>query len=166
MITSPMITSPKISSPMITWQRRRFSDLTGLELHQVLALRQQVFILEQQCIYPDIDGRDPIALHLLGVGGEKGLLAYARVLAPGEVYSEPTVGRVAVMQDARGSGVAKALMTEAHNLISDEFSSTTIRLNAQTYLKGFYEALGYEVVSSPYDEDGIEHIEMLRKSQC
>jgi ElaA protein len=131
-------------------------------LLEILQLRQDVFILEQKCFYPDIDGLDPIAHHLVGRDASGVIVAYCRVFAPSDYYSEVAVGRVLVGRSARGTGTARALMEEAHRYGALTFGNTAVRLNAQSHLLGFYESLGYGHVRGPYDEDGIPHVEMLK----
>ncbi len=150
------------SAHAMTWQWYRFGDLAAGLLLEILHLRQDVFILEQQCLYPDIDGLDPISHHLVGRDAKGIAAAYCRVFAPGDYYSEPAVGRVLVARSARGTGAARALMTEAHRYCAETFGTGAVRLNAQAYLQGFYESLGYGHVRGPYDEDGIPHVEMLK----
>lgn len=147
---------------VIRWNFSPFAELSARDLHDALHLRQQVFVLEQTCLFPEIDGKDPDALHLIGRDGAGDLLAYLRVFAPGDYYAEPAIGRVVVAPEARGRGLARVLMEEGHRRVATLFGPTPIRLNAQAYLKDFYESLGYAIVHGPYDEDGIPHYEMLR----
>lgn len=137
-------------------------DMAAGLLLEILHLRQDVFILEQQCFYPDIDGLDPIAHHLVGRDDAGIIVAYCRVFSPGDYYSEPAVGRVLVGRSARGGGVARVMMEEAHRYCAERFATAKVRLNAQENLLGFYESLGYGHVRGPYDEDGIPHVEMLK----
>jgi ElaA protein len=146
----------------LEWSWHRLGDMASGLLLEILQLRQEVFILEQQCLYPDIDGLDPIAHHLVGRDAKGIIVAYCRIFAPGDYYSEAAVGRVLVAQSARGSGAARALMEEARRYCEESFSKRAIRLNAQAHLQGFYESLGYVQVRGPYDEDGIPHVEMLK----
>lgn len=151
--------------PMIDWQFSHFNDLTPAELYAVLAQRQDVFILEQSCLYPDIDGLDPVAHHLLGwrtVDGERRLAAYLRVLGPGVKYQEMSLGRVITTRAARGSGAGRALLLEGIARAEALYPGHRIRIGAQQYLEKFYQGFGFETVSAPYDEDGIMHIDMLR----
>ena len=150
---------------MIDWQFTHFNDLSPADLYEVLAQRQDVFILEQTCLYPDIDGLDPQAHHLLGwrmVDGKRVLAAYLRVLGPGVKYAEMSLGRVITTQAARGSGAGRALLTEGIARAEALYPGHRIRIGAQQYLEQFYRSFGFETVSAPYDEDGIMHIDMLR----
>ncbi|UVW28848.1 GNAT family N-acetyltransferase [Massilia sp. H6] len=150
---------------MIDWQFSSFNDLGPADLYALLAQRQQVFILEQTCLYPDIDGLDPAAHHLLGwrtIGGERQLVAYLRVLGPGAKYDEMSLGRVLTTQAARGSGAGRALLARGIDCAEALYPGHRIRIGAQRYLEKFYQSFGFATVSAPYDEDGIEHIDMLR----
>lgn len=144
------------------WTWLRVPEMTGAEMHEILMVRQTVFILEQRCFYGDIDVLDLTAHHLVRRDAAGCLTAYCRVMEPGTHYAEPTVGRVLVASEARGGGLAKELMAEAHRYCQTRFGTPMVRLNAQAHLRKFYESLGYKAVRGPYDEDGIPHIEMLR----
>ena len=150
---------------LIDWQFSRFADLSPFDLYDVLAQRQNVFILEQTCLYPDIDGLDLDAHHLLGwrtVDGKRVLAAYLRVLAPGAKYDEMSLGRVVTTSAARGSGAGRALLEQGIAHAEALHPGHRIRIGAQQYLERFYQGFGFETVSAPYDEDGIMHIDMLR----
>ena len=146
---------------MITWASKRFDDLSVREMHRILMLRQEVFVIEQDCIYPDIDAKDEDSLHVFGVDQNGFVVAYARLVPPGLKYAEPAVGRVVVAQQARATGMGYELMervlVEARKLYPGQGN----RISAQAHLKRFYSAFGYAQVSDEYDEDGIPHIEML-----
>ena len=150
---------------MIEWQWRTFAELNNHDLYEVLAQRQHVFILEQQCLWNDFDGLDPVAHHLLGwrtVDGKRQLAAYLRVLGPGVKYTEMSLGRVITTQAARGSGAGRALLARGIECAEALYPGHRIRIGAQQYLEKFYQGFGFETVSAPYDEDGIMHIDMLR----
>jgi len=150
---------------MIDWQFTHFNDLSPADLYEVLAQRQDVFILEQTCLYPDIDGLDPQAHHLLGwrtIDGRRQLAAYLRVLGPGVKYAEMSLGRVITTKAARGGGAGRALLQEGIARAEALYPGHRIRIGAQQYLEKFYQGFGFETVSAPYDEDGIMHIDMLR----
>lgn len=138
-----------------------FDELTTGELYQALQLRQQVFIVEQTCVYPDIDGNDEHSLHVLG-WAETRLVAYCRLLPPGMSYPEWSIGRVATAETARGSGTGRALMERALNHLDTVVGAPAVRISAQQYLETFYTSLGFNTVSDMYLEDDIPHIEMLR----
>lgn len=153
------------SPSTIDWHFSRFADLTPFDLYDVLAARQNVFILEQTCLYPDIDGYDLEAHHLLGwrdVDGKRQLAAYLRVLAPGAKYDEMSIGRVITTPAARGSGAGRALLDQGIAHAEALHPGHRIRIGAQQYLERFYASVGFQTVSAPYDEDGIMHIDMLR----
>jgi ElaA protein len=150
---------------MIEWQWRSFAELANTELYEVLAQRQQVFVLEQQCLYNDFDGLDPGAHHLLGwrtAGARRELAAYLRCLAPGAKYAEMSLGRVLTTQAARGSGAGRELLGRGIELAERQHPGHRIRIGAQQYLERFYQGFGFETISAPYDEDGIMHVDMLR----
>ena len=150
---------------MIEWQWSGFADLTALALYEMLALRQQVFVLEQTCLYPDIDGLDPGAHHLLGwatLDGRRELAASLRCLAPGAKYTEMSLGRVVTSPAARGTGLGRELVAEGIACAERLHPGHAIRIGAQAHLEGFYAGFGFVTVSAPYDEDGIMHLDMLR----
>ncbi|KUJ84387.1 GNAT family N-acetyltransferase [Microbulbifer flavimaris] len=150
---------------MLNWQWSRFEDLTAQQLYTILQLRQEVFVVEQDCAYQDVDGIDQHSWHLAAwrnEGEEPALLAYLRVVDPGQKYTEPSIGRVLTAQPARGTGLGRELMSRALILCDEQFDGGAIRISAQLYLADFYSEFAFERVSEPYDEDGIPHIEMLR----
>ena len=150
---------------MIEWQWSSFADLTPAQLYEMLALRQQVFVLEQTCLYPDIDGLDPGAHHLLGwreVDGKRTLAATLRCLAPGAKYEEMSIGRVVTSPSMRGTGLGRELVAQGVAHAVRLHPGHAIRIGAQAYLEQFYAGFGFVTVSAPYDEDGILHIDMLR----
>ena len=147
------------------WQWQGFAQLSGADLYEVLAARQNVFVLEQQCLYLDIDGLDPGAHHLLGwhtVNGKRCLAAYLRCLAPGAKYAEMALGRVLSTTGSRGAGIGLELMAKGIACAQQQHPGQRIRISAQAYLERFYAGFGFVVTSAPYDEDGILHIDMLR----
>jgi ElaA protein len=150
----------------IVWQCRAFGRLTPRKLYDVLRLRQDIFSIEQNCHYADLDGYDPHTLHLMGHAGEK-LAVYARLFPPGSVYhgekvKEAIIGRVAAHPDFRGKGLGHLLMKEALAELEKTFGKTAIILNAQARLKDFYGAHGFTVSGPEYLEDGQPHIPMHR----
>lgn len=146
---------------MLRWNLIPFSKLAVDELYQVLALRQLVFCVEQNCPYLDCDGKDQASLHLLGSETSGRLVAYARLVPAGVTFEEPSIGRVVNHPDVRRSGVGKELMREAIARALATFGARPIRIGAQLYLKRFYEELGFAVAGPEYDEDGIPHVQML-----
>jgi ElaA protein len=150
---------------MIEWQWSGFAGLTAAQLYEMLALRQQVFVLEQTCLYPDIDGLDPGAHHLLGwrtVDGKRELAATLRCLAPGAKYTEMSLGRVVTSPSTRGSGLGRELVARGIACAVALHPGHAIRIGAQAHLEQFYRSFGFVTVSEPYDEDGIMHIDMVR----
>lgn len=150
---------------MIDWQWLAFNDIPGADLYAVLYQRQQVFVLEQQCLYPDIDGYDLAAHHLLGwrsADGKRELVAYLRCLAPGAKYEEMSLGRVLTTQAARGGGIGRQLVEQGIRLAERQHPGHHFRIGAQARLEQFYNSLGFKTVTAPYDEDGIMHIDMVR----
>jgi ElaA protein len=155
----------KGTPPNPSWQWSRFSELSAEDLYAVVRLREAVFVVEQQCAYPDADGRDPLAWHLLGWSDRengKALVAYARIFEPGLRYTEGSIGRVVTAPEVRGTGLGKALMAEALRRLEGLAPGQTIKIAAQRRLEKFYLELGFRTVSAPYEEDGITHVDMLR----
>ena len=146
----------------LDWRVKSFDELTKLELFELLKIRQAVFVVEQTCAYADIDDLDKLALHLFASSNGKEIAAYARILPPDSVSPEPAIGRVLIAQAARGSGLGEVLMQRAIAEVERQFPAQAIKIGAQCYLQKFYESLGFEASSEPYDEDGIMHIDMLR----
>ena len=151
---------------MTQWQCKKFDDLSKAELFQILKARQDVFIVEQNYAYEDIDGLDEEAWHLIGFDidaqGLRNIKAYLRILAPGVKYSEIFFGRVLVNVNERGTGLGQALITQAISITKEIFPGESIRISAQHHLHRFYTKFKFESASDPYDEDGIPHIEMLK----
>ncbi len=153
------------TSARVSWQWSRFEDLKPEHLYEVVRLREGVFIVEQKCAYLDADGRDQAAWHLLGWLEEKGerrLVAYARVFAPGIRYPEGSVGRVVTAPEVRRSGFGRVLMAEALRRLESLAPGQPVRIAAQRYLENFYSSFGFRPASAPYEEDGIIHVDMLR----
>jgi ElaA protein len=151
---------------MIEWYWKRFEELTVHELYHVLEARSVVFVIEQRCVYADIDGRDPDAWHLFAVDTESPqapLVAYARVFAPDpELGGDASIGRVLTIAEYRDRGLGKALMQRSLQQVEAHWPGIAVRLNAQQYLRAFYESFGFFKVSGPFLEDGIPHLDMRR----
>jgi ElaA protein len=145
----------------LTWTLRFFDALTPFEMYRILNLRNEVFVLEQNCLYLDTDEKDLKAWHLMGWNEAGALMAYCRLLPPGVSYTQMSIGRVVTHADARNTGAGKELMQLAQEKCRELFGDAAIKIGAQLYLKGFYESLGFRQVSTVYLEDGIEHIEMV-----
>ena len=138
-----------------------FQQLTKTELYDLLQLRSEVFVVEQDCIYQDIDGKDEKALHVIGYKNKK-LVAYTRIFKPGDYFSEASIGRVVVKQNQRQHKYGYDIMKASIEAIKDHFNTSDIRISAQTYLKTFYNNLSFKEVGEEYLEDGIPHINMIK----
>lgn len=128
-----------------------------------MQLRQQVFVVEQNCVYLDADGHDPVCLHGLCFLGPT-LVAYARILPPRQTYATPSIGRVVVAPVVRGSGLGRVLMEEALSECAARYPTDAISIGAQHHLQTFYESLGFCANGDPYDDDGIMHVDMIRRA--
>ena len=148
---------------MVNWTIKKFDELTLDELYDILQLRNEVFIVEQNCIYQDLDGKDRSAWHLMAVEDGK-LVAYTRILPPGTSYNDPSIGRVVTSTLKRRSGLGRELMKRSIDVCEKLFGKTSITLSAQMYLQSFYESLGFIITGEEYLEDGIPHIKMSRSS--
>ena len=144
----------------LTYTLKSFSDLTPFELYAILQLRNEVFAVEQNCVYPDMDNKDQLSFHLMGQAEGK-LLAYTRLIPPGIAYKEPSIGRVVTSLKIRRSGEGRILMERSIALLREKYPNEPIRIGAQLYLLKFYSSLGFSACSPVYLEDGIEHVEML-----
>jgi len=150
------------------WQCKKFSALTLNQLYDALKLRIDIFVVEQTCFYPDLDGnrdlldRHPQTLHLLGYQDDQ-LVAYLRILPKGQSYPDNiSIGRVAIAMKARGGGLGHELLHQALQLCQQHFPHEQIKISAQQHLKSYYQKHGFTQVSEMYLEDGIPHIGMLR----
>jgi ElaA protein len=141
------------------WRWCEFRELELTEIYALLRLRQEVFVVEQDCPYLDADGLDDRAWHLLGTQ-DGVLVAYLRAFAPGVVYEDGVIGRVVTHQSVRGQGLGRPLMREGMNRLCRQFGPCSIRVSAQAHLEPYYRSLGYEVIGPGYDEDGIPHLPM------
>ncbi|MGO0041302.1 GNAT family N-acetyltransferase [Streptococcus suis] len=126
----------------------------------MLTLRVEVFVVEQACPYPEVDGKDPNCLHLLGTDGGE-LVAYLRILTAGLSYDEVSIGRVVIKPSHRGKGLGRPMMEQAIHFITNEWKESQIKIGAQAHLEKFYSSLGFEAFSEVYLEDDIPHLDML-----
>lgn len=149
----------KPEAALLDWTLAAWDDLSTRQLHDLLQLRSQVFVVEQNCVFQDIDGADPLALHLLGSHGGQ-LLAYARCFAPGVKFAEASIGRVVTRPEARGAGLGHVLIDKAVEAVGATWGPQPIRIGAQAQLVGYYSQHGFVDDGKPYVEDGIEHLEM------
>ena len=161
----------------LRYECKSFAALTPAELYEAMALRQEVFVVEQNCPYLDADGKDPLGWHLFGrltdrvtkppgeSGGSAGLLvAYVRILPAGVSYPEyPSIGRVVTAPSVRRNGYGRELMEVAIETLYGLFGPSPIKIGAQQYLRKFYESLGFHSTGEEYLEDGIPHVKMVRE---
>ena len=140
---------------------KTFNQLTTQELYNLLQLRSEVFVVEQDCVYQDIDGKDQKAFHILGIKNNK-VVAYARVFGPGDYFNEAAIGRVVVKESERKFKYGYDIMKTSIDAVDYHFRVTTIKVSAQTYLRKFYNNLGFKQVGEEYLEDGIPHIAMIK----
>jgi ElaA protein len=146
----------------LEWKIRRFEALSAVEIYDLLQLRSEVFVVEQNCVYQDIDGKDGKALHLIGLDNDQ-IVAYARLFKPNDYFKQASIGRVVVKPSHRAKQLGHMLMNEAIKHIKSEYNETNITISAQLYLKDFYESHGFMQTSEMYLEDDIPHIEMKRE---
>lgn len=143
---------------------KKFDELTTTELYEIGKVRQEVFVVEQNCSYLDFDEKDFNSLHVyLRDKNSNKIICYARVLAPGLSYDTASIGRVMVLKDYRKHGYARKLVLECIDCVRNIFGENEITIGAQFYLKDFYSSVGFTAVSDVYDEDGIPHIDMYMK---
>ncbi len=147
----------------IAWTIKSFSELSPSALYGILKLRSEVFVVEQQCIFLDMDDKDQESRHLMGRLNDE-LVATCRILPPGLAYDEPSIGRVVGSPRYRGKGAGIALMENAIQETLRLYGTLPIKIGAQLYLKRFYESFGFVQCSETYMEDDIPHIKMLRKA--
>lgn len=147
----------------IIWNYKSFEELTTQELYKIIQLRNEVFVVEQDCVYQDADGKDLVCGHIWATINNE-IAAYARIVPKGVSYeNEPSIGRVISNQKFRGKGIGIQLIKNSIQVIENRYQTSSIRISGQLYLKKFYESFGFEQVSEEYLEDDIPHIEMLRK---
>lgn len=155
-----MSTDKPLNPPVLSWKLSALDALTVPELYAMLQLRSEVFVIEQNCIFADMDGLDDRALHLLGTQGGQ-LVAYARLFPAGVTFAEASIGRVVTRMSARGGGLGHVLIREAITAVHSQWGQQPIRIGAQARLKAYYSQHGFVDVGVPYIEDGIDHLEML-----
>ena len=144
----------------IKWTIKQFNELSATEVYEILKLRSIVFVVEQNCVFLDMDDKDQQCYHLMGRVDDI-LYAYTRIVPPGVIYEEASIGRVVNAPQARGSGLGRLLMNKSIEQVHLLYGHQPIRIGAQLYLKKFYESFGFVQVSEIYDEDGIDHIKMM-----
>lgn len=142
------------------WQWYGWADLTPDVLYAVLRLRSAIFVVEQDCVFPEMDGRDPQCEHLCGWNGTE-LVAYLRLVPPAVRTKEVSLGRVVVARPARGTGLGRAVMREGLARCAQRYPGQPVKVSAQQHLERFYASLGFVTAGAPYDEDGIPHVDMV-----
>ncbi len=157
------MTSSATETPQLRWAA--WSEMSASDAHDMLRLRAEVFIVEQNCVYQDIDGLDPACRHLLARDAQGQLLGCLRLLPPGLNRAEPALGRLVVAASARTSGLGRRLMLEGLRICGAAAPTQAVYIHAQQYLQGFYESLGFRQASEIHLEDGIPHIDMLRAAR-
>lgn len=140
---------------------KTFYELSLDELYSILELRSEIFVVEQDCVYQDVDGKDKKALHVLGKKENK-LIAYTRCFAPGDYFNVASIGRVMVASDHRNHSYGHDIMEASIKAVTEKYQTSCIKLSAQTYLVRFYEAHGFTPTGKEYLEDGIPHIAMIK----
>jgi ElaA protein len=146
---------------MLDIKVKTFNEFSTIELYNVLQLRSEVFVVEQDCVYQDLDGKDEKALHCLGYKNNE-LVAYTRIFKPGDYFNEASIGRVVVLESQRQHKYGYVIMEASIQAIKSHYNTSTIKLSAQTYLKKFYNNLGFKEEGEEYLEDGIPHIAMRK----
>ena len=148
-----------MNTPVI-WTCKKFEELTPAELYAILKLRSEVFVVEQNCVYLDADGKDAGSYHFCGWLNNELLVAYTRLMPPGSSYKDASIGRVVTAAAHRKEGYGKKLRQRSIKKCFDLFDTPSITIGAQQYLTQFYQDLGFKQVGEPYLEDGIPHIKM------
>lgn len=146
----------------MNWIIKTFNELTTDELYKILQLRNEVFIVEQECPYQDIDGKDNESYHIF-LKKDNEVIAYSRILKKGISYEQASIGRVIVKKDYRGGNIAKDMLLKSISFIKNSLHEKEIKIQAQAYLDKFYSSLGFEKISDVYLEDNIPHMDMLYK---
>lgn len=141
---------------------KSFNELSTNELYQILQLRSEVFVVEQDCVYQDLDGKDDKAMHVFGIVDEQ-IIAYTRCFKAGDYFKEASIGRVVVSEPQRKFNRGNQIMNSSIEAIEKQYNSKTIKISAQCYLNKFYTNLGFNTTGEEYLEDGIPHVAMIKK---
>tara|TARA_R110002020_G_scaffold122487_8_gene278072 strand:+ start:38981 stop:39436 length:456 start_codon:yes stop_codon:yes gene_type:complete len=150
---------------MLQFLLKNFDELSTTELYTILQLRSEVFVVEQDCVYQDLDGKDFLALHLMGIS-DGNIVAYTRIFKDGDYFPDAgSIGRVLVKASERKYGYGVEMVRESLTILDKNLKVSKTHISAQRYLEKFYASLGFEVVGEPYLEDGIPHIGMVRLGQ-
>ena len=147
----------------LNWQFKHYNDLLINEFHDIVALRIDVFVVEQNCSYQDLDGKDKKSYHLICRDGKGTMVATARILPPGLAYSDVSIGRIVTDQSIRNKGAGHELMRKSMQFIKEEFGAVPIVISAQSHLTSFYNQHDFIATGKEYLEDGIPHTEMIHK---
>lgn len=150
---------------ILDWQIKHYSDLNINEFHDLIALRLEAFVVEQNCAYLDLDGKDKKSYHLICRNGKGDIVATARILPPGIAYKDAAIGRVVIKDEIRGHGIGHDLMERCIKFASTEFGNCPILISAQKHLEKYYEKHGFLSTGKEYLEDGIPHVEMILESK-
>ncbi|QVY62550.1 GNAT family N-acetyltransferase [Cytobacillus gottheilii] len=142
------------------WKLKAFDELTNIELYNILKERTLVFVVEQNCPYLEVDGKDPYSYHFFKEDNGE-IIAYSRILPAGVSYQEASIGRVFVKKEYRGQGIAEELLKNSLDFIQNELKETNVKIQAQDYLRKFYNSFGFKTISETYLEDNIPHVDML-----
>lgn len=146
---------------ILDWQIKHFSEISIAEFYDLIALRIKIFVVEQNCPYQELDGKDKKAYHLVGRDGFGKIVATARILPKGISYEEVSIGRVAIDDSARNKGNGHVLIEKCMQYIDEEFGATNVRISAQSHLEKYYQKHGFVSTGKTYLEDDIPHVEML-----
>ena len=144
----------------MNWKLKKFDELTNIELYKLLKERTLVFVVEQNCPYLEVDGKDPFSYHLFKEDNGE-IVAYLRILPAGVTYQETSIGRVFVKKEYRGQGIAEELLKKGLDFIQNELIEKKVKIQAQDYLRKFYTSFGFQPISETYLEDNIPHVDMI-----
>ncbi len=145
---------------LLHFEIKTFEELSGTEVYKILRLRAEVFVVEQDCVYQDIDDKDQKALHIIGYKNSE-IVAYTRIFDAGDYFDDASIGRVVVSEKERKYGHGHKLMSYSIKAVEEKFTTDKIKVSAQCYLKSFYETHGFKQIGEEYLEDGIPHIAMI-----
>ena len=147
----------------IIWKQKKWEELNKKNLHEILQIRSEVFVVEQNCVYQDIDNKDPKAIHLYGKIKNK-IVAYSRIFNEGDFYKEISFGRALVLKNQRGKGLGDELVQKSIEIIKGNWPNKKVKISAQAHLNNFYKKHGFIEKGKEYLEDGIPHVSMERFS--
>ncbi|SEN83690.1 ElaA protein [Amphibacillus marinus] len=145
---------------MLKWKMKKFTEFTTLEWYQIAKLRVDTFIVEQKCTYRDLDDYDQVSTHIFLQKNDQ-IVAYMRLIPSGNYYQEASLGRVIVKESERGFGYGRELLDKGVHHLTEQMGEQVVRIQAESYLKDLYESYGFQVISEPYLEFNIWHVDML-----